>query len=147
VVNNTGHATKGKLLDIADADWHSGLDLLLLNVARGAPRTPPMRACKRGAIVNIRRTPRSSPTCASRSARRCARPRQFAKLYVTPAPNGIRMNNLLPGSWTRTASTARSAIRSRARYGTPGEIAAHRGLPAVGRRRHVTARTCVSTAV
>jgi NAD(P)-dependent dehydrogenase (short-subunit alcohol dehydrogenase family) len=45
VVNNTGHATKGALLDIADADWHAGLDLLLLNVVRMARHvTPPMRA-------------------------------------------------------------------------------------------------------
>ena len=31
VVNNTGHPPKGELLDIADEQWHFGLDLLLLN--------------------------------------------------------------------------------------------------------------------
>ena len=32
VVNHTGHPPKGPLLDISDADWHRGLDMLLLNV-------------------------------------------------------------------------------------------------------------------
>jgi NAD(P)-dependent dehydrogenase (short-subunit alcohol dehydrogenase family) len=32
VVNNTGHPAKGELLEIADGDWHAGLDLLVLNV-------------------------------------------------------------------------------------------------------------------
>ena len=44
VVNNTGHATKGALLDIADADWHAGLDLLLLNVVRMARHVTPRDA-------------------------------------------------------------------------------------------------------
>jgi NAD(P)-dependent dehydrogenase (short-subunit alcohol dehydrogenase family) len=36
VVNNTGHLPKGDLLEIPDDDWHTGLDLVLLNVVRMA---------------------------------------------------------------------------------------------------------------
>ncbi|MBN9519005.1 SDR family oxidoreductase [bacterium] len=36
VVNNTGHAPKGELLDLSDDDWRTGFDLLYLNVVRVA---------------------------------------------------------------------------------------------------------------
>jgi NAD(P)-dependent dehydrogenase (short-subunit alcohol dehydrogenase family) len=127
VVNNTGHATKGALLDIADADWHAGLDLLLLNVVRMARHaTPAMRRQRRGAFVNVStfaayepdpRFPVSSSLRAALGS--------FAKLYAdAEAPHGIRMNNLLPGFVDTHGVDA--ATRQRipaARYGTPGEIA------------------------
>src|SRR5918911_40694 len=54
VVNNTGHPARGELLEISDADWHAGLDLLLLNVVRMARLvTPIMERQGGGAIVNI----------------------------------------------------------------------------------------------
>ena len=127
VVNNTGHAAKGALLDIADDDWHAGLDLLLLNVVRMARyATPAMRRQKRGAFVNVstfaayepdRRFPVSSSLRAALGS--------FAKLYAdAEAPHGIRMNNLLPGFVDTHGVDA--ATRERipaARYATPGEIA------------------------
>src|SRR6266516_1535870 len=36
VINNTGHAVKGDLLEVTDEDWHASLDLLVLNVVRMA---------------------------------------------------------------------------------------------------------------
>src|SRR5262245_60388164 len=42
VVNNTGHPPKGELLEISDADWHLGLDLLILNVLRMARLVTPI---------------------------------------------------------------------------------------------------------
>ena len=54
VVNNTGNPPKGPLLELTDGDWHAGLDMLLLNVARVARLvTPAMRAQGGGAFVNI----------------------------------------------------------------------------------------------
>ena len=54
VVNNTGHAPKGPLLELTDDDWHAGLDLLLLNVIRTARLvTPLMIEQGGGSIVNI----------------------------------------------------------------------------------------------
>ena len=54
VVNHTGHPPKGDLLKIPDEDWHTGLDLAMLNVVRMARLvTPIMQRQGGGAIVNI----------------------------------------------------------------------------------------------
>ncbi len=54
VVNNTGHPPKGEILDISDADWHLGLDMLIPNVVRMARLvTPVFLKQGGGAIVNI----------------------------------------------------------------------------------------------
>ena len=101
VVNNTGHPPKGALLEITDADWRTGLDMLLLNVVRMARLvTPAMRAQGGGAFVNIssfaadrarRPLSRFRPRCARRWAR-------FCKMYADEeAKHNIRMNNVLPG--------------------------------------------------
>ncbi|MEO8484788.1 MAG: SDR family oxidoreductase [Betaproteobacteria bacterium] len=126
VVNNTGHAAKGTLLDLTDADWHAGLDLLLLNVVRMARHvTPTMRAQRRGAIVNVStfaafepdlRFPISSSLRAALGS--------FAKLYAdAEAKHGIRMNNLLPGfiDTHGVDDTVRARIPA-GRYGSAAEI-------------------------
>jgi len=100
VVNNSGHPARGDLLEISDADWHAGLDLLLLNVIRMARLvTPAMEAQGGGALVNISTvgaqepTPRFPVSCTLQAALAA-----FAKLYADDhAAAGIRMNNLLPG--------------------------------------------------
>ena len=126
VVNNTGHATKGALLDIADADWHAGLDLLLLNVVRMARHvTPAMRERKRGSIVNVSTFAAFEPDArfpVSSSLR--AALGSFAKLYAdAEAKHGIRMNNLLPGFIdTHGVSDAIRTTIPAARYGSADEI-------------------------
>jgi NAD(P)-dependent dehydrogenase (short-subunit alcohol dehydrogenase family) len=100
VVNNTGHAAKGPLLDIPDEDWHNGLDLLVLNVVRMARLvTPVMAAGGGGAFVNISTFAAYEPDPGfpiSSSLR--AALGSFAKLYADAhAADGIRMNNVLPG--------------------------------------------------
>src|SRR5439155_20235381 len=53
-VINTGHPPTGSLLELSDADWHAGLDLLLLDVVRLARLvTPVMERQGGGAIVNV----------------------------------------------------------------------------------------------
>lgn len=100
LVNNTGHAAKGDLLELSDAEWREGFDLLLLNVIRMARLvTAPMIAQGGGAIVNVSsfaavepsiRFPVSSALRAALSS--------FTKLYSDRyAASGIRMNNVLPG--------------------------------------------------
>ena len=54
VVNNTGHPKKGPLLELADADWHAGLDLLLLNVIRMAQAISPVRRFESTAASRVR---------------------------------------------------------------------------------------------
>lgn len=100
VVNNTGHPPQGRLLDITDADWHSGLDLLVLNVVRMARLvTPLMQAAGGGAIVNISTFAAYEPDPGFPvSAALRAALGSFTKLYAdTYAADGIRMNNVLPG--------------------------------------------------
>jgi NAD(P)-dependent dehydrogenase (short-subunit alcohol dehydrogenase family) len=100
VVNNTGHPPKGELLDISDADWHLGLDLLILNVVRMARLvTPIFLKQDRGAMVNISTfsafEPKLSFPVSSTLRSGLA---SFTKLYANRyAEFGIRINNVLPG--------------------------------------------------
>jgi NAD(P)-dependent dehydrogenase (short-subunit alcohol dehydrogenase family) len=100
VVNNTGHPPKGSLLEISDDDWHTGLDMLLLNVVRMARLvTPIMQRQGGGAIINISTFSAFEPSLAfpvSSSLR--AALGGFARLYADQyGPDNIRMNNVLPG--------------------------------------------------
>ncbi len=100
VVNNTGHPPKGDLLDISDADWHLGLDVVLLNVVRLSRLvTPIMQAQGAGAIVNVSTFAAYEPRPDFPvSATLRAALGSFAKLYADRyARDGIRMNNVLPG--------------------------------------------------
>jgi NAD(P)-dependent dehydrogenase (short-subunit alcohol dehydrogenase family) len=100
VVNSTGHPPRGRLLDLTDADWAAGLDLLLLNVIRMARLvTPVMLRGGGGSIVNISTFSAFEPDAAFPvSSTLRAALGSFAKLYADEyASRGIRMNNLLPG--------------------------------------------------
>ena len=127
VVNHTGHPPKGDLLAIPDADWHAGLDVVLLNVVRMARLvTPIMEKAGGGAIVNISSFAAFEPdadfpvSAALRSALA-----SFAKLYADRyAKANIRMNNVLPGFIDSLPEKAdRMARIPMGRYGTVDEIA------------------------
>lgn len=100
VVNNTGHPPKGELLEIPDADWHLGLDMLVLNVVRMARLVTPIFLQQGGgAIVNISTfsafEPELSFPVSSTFRSGLA---SFTKLYANRyAEFGIRINNILPG--------------------------------------------------
>jgi NAD(P)-dependent dehydrogenase (short-subunit alcohol dehydrogenase family) len=98
-VLSTGHPPKGGLLALSDADWHAGLDLVLLPVVRIARRITPHLRERGGAIVNISSFAAFEPDARFpvSSALRAALA-SFCKLYAdAEAPHGVRMNNLLPG--------------------------------------------------
>ena len=100
VVNNTGHPPKGELLDISDAEWHLGLDMLLLNVVRMARLVTPIFLKQGGgAIVNISTFSAFEPDLSfpvSSSLRSGLA--SFTKLYANRyAELGIRINNVMPG--------------------------------------------------
>jgi len=127
VVNNTGNPPKGPLLELSDADWHTGLDMLLLNTVRVARLvTPAMRAQGGGAFVNISTFAAFEPdarfpiSCSLRAALG-----SFCKLFADQeAPHGIRMNNLLPGFIdTRPVNEAVRATIPAGRYGRAEEVA------------------------
>lgn len=127
LVNNTGHPPKGDLLAIQDADWHLGLDLILLSVVRLARLvTPVMAEAGGGTIVNISSLwavqpdpgyPVSSVLRAGLSA--------FTKAYATgQAAAGIRMNSILPGFVDSYPQTEALVARiPTGRFGRVAEIA------------------------
>lgn len=127
VVNNTGHAAKGDLLNIPDSDWYSGLDLLLLNIVRMAGlATPIMEKQGAGAFVNISTFAAFEPSLdfPVSSALRAALG-SFTKMFADRyGPAGIRMNNVLPGyiETYETSSDLLEAIPLK-RQGTVAEIA------------------------
>ncbi|HEX9895670.1 MAG TPA: SDR family oxidoreductase, partial [Gemmatimonadales bacterium] len=97
VVNNSGHAPKGELVELTDQDWQGGFELLVLNVVRVARLvTPTMLAQRSGSIVNLStfgavepslRFPVSSVLRASLGA--------YARLFTQRyAGSGLRMNNV-----------------------------------------------------
>lgn len=114
VVNNTGHApgmstpsgrrfdpaAEAHLLDIADRDWHSTLELYFLNVIRMSRLvTPIMQRQGGGSIVNISAFGAVEPCYADPASSTIRRALTgFTKLYADRyAREGIRMNNVLPG--------------------------------------------------
>ncbi|MDN7801971.1 SDR family oxidoreductase [Burkholderia gladioli] len=127
VVNNTGHPPKGDLLAIGDEQWHLGLDLVVLNVARVLRRvTPVFEKQGGGAVVNISSFAADAPEQAMpvSSALRAALS-AFTKLYADRyARAGIRINSVLPGfidSWPETPEIV--ARIPAGRFGKTEEIA------------------------
>jgi NAD(P)-dependent dehydrogenase (short-subunit alcohol dehydrogenase family) len=128
VVNNTGHPPKGPLLEISDADWHLGLDIVFLNVVRMARLvTPIMLEQGGGTFVNISTFAAFEPsrTFPVSSSLRAALG-DFAKMYADQyATQGIRMNNVLPGyidNYPESEENLREIPLGR--YGKVEEIAA-----------------------
>lgn len=122
LVYNSGHPAKGALLEITDAQWHEGLDLLLLSVVRLARLvTPIMQQQGGGAIVNISSFAAQEPNLPRpvSSALRAALS-SFTKMYSDQyAVDGIRMNSVLPG-WVNTHPVD-DAIRRGIPLGRPAD--------------------------
>lgn len=128
LVNSAGHGPRGPLLELTDADWHSGLEVYFLAVVRAARLVVPIMAAQGGgAIVNISTAwafepSEMFPTSAVARAGLAA----FTKLFADAhAAAGIRMNNVLPG-WIDSlpATAARAAQVPMRRYGRAEEVAA-----------------------
>jgi NAD(P)-dependent dehydrogenase (short-subunit alcohol dehydrogenase family) len=127
LVNSAGHPPKGTLLEIADADWHKGLDMILLNAVRMARLvTPAMERQGGGAIVNVSTFAAFEPdpgfpvSCVLRAGLG-----SFCKLYADRyAGKNIRMNNVLPGFFdSLPENEARRKTIPMGRYGRVAEIA------------------------
>lgn len=127
VVNSAGHGPKGAVLEISDADWHTGMEFYLLNVIRIARLvTPLMQRQKGGSIVNIStyatfEPEETFPTSGVFRAGLAA----FAKLFTDKyAGDRIRMNNVLPGFIdSLPEKEERRARIPMGRYGTADEVA------------------------
>ena len=128
LVNSAGHGPRAQIVEITDEQWHTGLDVYLMNVIRAVRLvTPIMQAQKSGSIVNISTAwafePSSMfPTSAVFRAGLAAYTKIFADTY---AGDNVRMNNVLPGWIDSLPSTdeRRDSVPMK-RYGTSAEIAA-----------------------
>ena len=127
LVNSAGHGPKGPVLDISDDDWHTGMEVYLLNVIRPTRLvTPVMQAQGGGAIINISTFAAFEPdplfpTSGVFRAGLAA----FTKLYADKyAADNIRVNNVLPGFIDSLPETEdRRARVPLGRYGRAEEVA------------------------
>jgi NAD(P)-dependent dehydrogenase (short-subunit alcohol dehydrogenase family) len=132
LVNSAGHGPRAPILEITDEQWHSGLDVYLMNVIRATRLVAPiMQAQKGGAIINISTAwafePSAMfPTSAVFRAGLAAYTKIFADTY---AADNVRMNNVLPG-WIDSlpATEERRQSVPMGRYGRADEVAATIGF-------------------
>lgn len=128
LVNSAGHGPKGPVLEISDDDWHTGMEVYLLNVIRPTRLvTPLMQAQGGGTIINISTFAAFEPdplfpTSGVFRAGLAA----FAKLFADKyAGQNIRMNNVLPGFIDSLPETEdRRARIPMGRYGHAEEVSA-----------------------
>jgi NAD(P)-dependent dehydrogenase (short-subunit alcohol dehydrogenase family) len=128
LVNSAGHGPRAPVLDLTDEQWHTGLDVYLMNVIRPARLvTPVMVKQKAGAIINISTawafepSPMFPTSAVFRSGLAA-----FTKIFADQfAADNVRMNNVLPG-WIDSlpATDERRNSVPMQRYGTSDEIAA-----------------------
>jgi len=128
LVNSAGHGPRAPILEITDEQWHTGLDVYLLNVARAVRIVAPvMRARQTGSIVNISTAWAFEPSpMFPTSAVFRAGLAAYTKLVADElAPDGVRINNLLPG-WIDSLPQVEERRLSvpMKRYGRSEEIAA-----------------------
>lgn len=128
LVNSAGHGPRAPLLEITDEQWHTGLDVYLMNVIRPTRLVAPIMAKQKvGAIVNISTAWAFEPSAMfPTSAVFRAGLASYTKLFAdTYAASNVRMNNVLPG-WIDSLPEAEERRQSvpMQRYGTAEEIAA-----------------------
>jgi len=128
LVNSAGHGPRAPILELTDEQWHTGLDVYLMNVIRPTRLVAPVMAKQQGGtIINISTAwvfePSAMfPTSAVFRAGLAAFTKLFADQY---AASNVRMNNVLPG-WIDSlpATDERRQSVPLQRYGTSEEIAA-----------------------
>jgi NAD(P)-dependent dehydrogenase (short-subunit alcohol dehydrogenase family) len=128
LVNSAGHGPRAPLLDIADEQWHAGMDVYFMNVVRPVRLVAPiMKAQRDGAIINISTAWAFEPSAMfPTSAVFRAGLAAFTKIFAdTYAADNVRMNNVLPG-WIDSLPATEERRRSvpMGRYGRADEIAA-----------------------
>ncbi len=126
LVNSAGHGPKGPVLEISDEDWHTGMEVYLLNVVRPTRLVAPIMVAQGGgSIVNISTFATFEPdplfpTSGVFRAGLAAFTKLFADKY---AADNVRMNNVLPGFIDSLPETEdRRARIPMGRYGKAGEV-------------------------
>jgi NAD(P)-dependent dehydrogenase (short-subunit alcohol dehydrogenase family) len=128
LVNSAGHGPRAPILELTDEQWHTGLDVYLLNVIRATRLVAPvMVKQKSGVILNISTAwaVEPSPMFPTSGVFRAGLA-AFTKLFADQhAASNVRMNNVLPG-WVDSLPEKEERRQSipMQRYGTSEEIAA-----------------------
>ncbi|MEM7694470.1 MAG: SDR family oxidoreductase [Pseudomonadota bacterium] len=126
LVNSAGHGPKGPVLDLSDDDWHTGMEVYLMNVVRPVRLVVPIMAQNGGgSIINISTFAAFEPdplfpTSGVFRAGLAA----FTKLVTDRyAAQNVRMNNILPGFIdSLPEADDRRARIPLGRYGTTAEV-------------------------
>lgn len=128
LVNSAGHGPRAPVLELTDDDWHTGLNVYFLNVARPTRLvTPIMLQQNEGTVINIStfaafEPDPTFPTSGVFRAGLAAYTKLFADEY---AKNNIRMNNVLPGFIDSLPEKEEFLMRiPMQRYGKTDEISA-----------------------
>ena len=144
VVANTGHAPKKPVLELSDADWHAGLDILLLPAVRLARAAGPDLVAAKGAFIAVSSyvAQRPDPTFVLSSALRGALANFVRILSREWAPQGVSANAIAPGFVASLpVQPERLGRIPAARYGTVAEVAALAAFLAAPEARYVTGQT------
>lgn len=128
LVNSAGHGPRAPVTELTDEQWHTGMDVYLMNVIRPTRLVAPiMQAQKSGSIINISTAWAFEPSAMfPTSAVFRAGLASYTKLFADAfAASNVRMNNVLPG-WIDSlpATEERRASVPMQRYGKSEEIAA-----------------------
>lgn len=128
LVNSAGHGPRAPVLELTDEEWHTGLDVYLMNVIRPTRLvTPAMVAQGGGTIINISTFAAFEPdpmfpTSGVFRAGLAAFTKLFADKY---AADNVRMNNVLPGFIDSLPEKEDRRQRiPMGRYGRSAEVAA-----------------------
>jgi NAD(P)-dependent dehydrogenase (short-subunit alcohol dehydrogenase family) len=132
LVNSAGHGPRAPILEITDEQWHTGLDVYLMNVIRATRLIAPiMVKQKSGSVINISTAWAFEPSAMfPTSAVFRAGLASFTKIFANQyAGDNVRMNNILPG-WIDSlpATEERRQTVPMLRYGKSAEIAATVGF-------------------
>jgi NAD(P)-dependent dehydrogenase (short-subunit alcohol dehydrogenase family) len=126
LVNSAGHGPRAPILELSDEDWHTGMEVYLLNVVRSTRLvTPIMQKQRGGSIINISTFAAFEPDAAfPTSSVFRAGLAAFAKLFSDQhASDNLRMNNVLPGFIDSFPEQKEFLERiPMQRYGTTAEI-------------------------
>ncbi len=128
LVNSAGHGPRAPVTELTDEQWHTGMDVYLMNVIRPTRLVAPiMQAQKSGSIINISTAWAFEPSAMfPTSAVFRAGLASYTKLFADAfAASNVRMNNVLPG-WIDSLppTEERRASVPMQRYGKSEEIAA-----------------------
>lgn len=128
LVNSGAHGPRAPILELTDEQWHTGLDVYLMNVIRPTRLvTPIMQQQKSGVIINISTfaTFEPDPLFPTSGVFRAGLA-SFTKLFADRyAADNVRMNNVLPGFIDSLPETEDRRQRiPMQRYGHTEEVAA-----------------------